>query len=963
MPRYSSEEWRRISEVLEHVLDLPPESRGAELSARCAGEPVLQAQVEALLAADGHAGHLLDQTGDALLRPPEADQLPDTRPPGTRVGPYCLDAPVGTGGMGIVYRAHREGGGFQQEVALKLLRPGQLSEEARRRFLAERQILARLEHPGIARLVDGGVTDAAEPWFAMEFVRGGSLTAWCDRQGLGVADRLRIFLQVAEAVDYAHRNLVVHRDLKPSNILVTESGQVKLLDFGIAKLLEPSHTGPGAAETRTDLRVMTPEYAAPEQVRGQVVTTATDVHALGLLLYELLAGVRARVLDRPSPAELERVICEVEPPPPSSRAAQRYRREVAGDLDTVVLKAIAKEPERRYPTVGALADDLKRYLAGHPVLARRGSLAYRVTKFVRRNRPAVVAGGLVVLSLVGGVAGVVHQGRVAQAEAARAAAVRDFLLGLFQQADPAQALGRELTARDLLGRGVSQVDSALAQQPALRQEILAELGRLHQNLGLFPQADTLFRRALDLLRTLGREPTEEYAALLTEAGGVARQRGDLARAESLLTAGRDLRERLHGLEGPELAASYVELALLADDQTEIGKANNLARRALAIDRRHLGETDLLVARDLELIGRLHAGLEGEKFQADSAYRAALAIRASQLPAQHPEVLRLQNSLAANLRAMRRYPEAEALHREVLGVLRGVYPDGHPEVASALTDLAIVLARQGKYQEGEAAHREALALRERLLGPDNRLTVQVLNDLGVLQGEAGWDSAAAVTLREAVVRSTRGLGPEHSVTMSALGNLAVMLTRLHRYGEADSVLTVVLEFRRRSITDRPGVGRALMNRGLLRIEMGQLGAAERDLRAAEVVCREAYEDRKPVLAGVLGALGRLLRLQGRLGEAEQVLREGVALRHEVAGPMTIPRLRDERELGGVLLRRGALAAAESVLVPAFAASAQNPGARLTRAGLAALLARVYQRQGRREEAARVARDSLMPGQAP
>jgi len=959
MTRYSTEQWRRISEVLERVLDMPPDDRGAVLASCCDGDPGLRAQVDALLAADGHADHLLDQTGDACLRRADGGGVSGARPPGTRIGPYRLADPVGSGGMGIVYRADREGGGFDQRVALKLLRPGPLTIEARRRFLAERQILARLEHPGIARLLDGGVTEDGEPWFAMEFVAGGPLTETCVRQALAVPDRLRLFLQVTDAVEYAHRNLIVHRDLKPSNILVTAAGQVKLLDFGIAKLLDPAVADSGVADTRTDLRVMTPEYAAPEQVRGLPVTTATDVHALGLLLYELLAGVRARQLDHPTPAELERVICELDPPPPSTRTLGRHRREVAGDLDTVVLKAVAKEPERRYPTVGALAEDVRRYLAGHPVLARRSSLTHRLAKFARRNRAAVVGAVLVALTLAIGVTGIAHQSREARAEAARAAAVRDFLLGLFRQADPAEALGRDLTARDLLGRGVSQVDSALAAQPALQEEILSELGRLYRNLGLYPEADSLFAKSLELLRSLGRDGTEEYATRLTEAGGVARQRGNLARAESLLVAGRDLRERLHGLEGRELAASYTELALLSDDRTEIGRATDLARHALAIDRRHLGETDLQVARDLELVGRLHSGLEGEKAQADSAYRSALAIRSGRQPEAHPEVLRLRNSMAANLRAMRRYPEAEALHREVLAALRRLYPDGHPDVASALTDLAIVLSRQGKFEEGEAAHREALALRERLLGPDNRQTVQVLNDLGVLQGEAGRDSAAAATLREAVVRGSRGMGPEHSVTMGARGNLAVILTRLHEYPEAERVLTQVLEFRRRARTDRPGVARALMNRGLLRLDLGRLGDAERDLREAEVICRAAYEDRKPMLAGVLGGLGRLQAKRGRLAEAERVLREGVAIRQEVAGPATIPRLRDERELGGVLLRRGALAAAESVLAPAFAASAQNPGARLTRAGLASLLARVYQRQGRREDAQRVAGDSLVP----
>ncbi|MEW5918709.1 MAG: serine/threonine-protein kinase, partial [Gemmatimonadota bacterium] len=454
----SRERWQRIEGILDEVLELPREARAKFLTQACEGDGQLRAEVERLLlSADGESG-LLDDSADANAALLLGDEDAARSRMGETVGPYRIVRELARGGMGAVYEAERVDGAFQQRVALKLVRRGMDSEEVQQRFLAERQILARLTHPNIAALLDGGQTDVGQPWFAMELVVGRPITAWCDDRRLGIDARVELVEQVCRAVSYAHRNLVVHRDLKPSNILVTDDGVVKLLDFGIAKLL---HDGTAHGDTVTHLgsRAMTPEYAAPEQVRGEAVTTATDIYALGAVLYEILTGHRAHRFRRRSAAEVERVVCEQIPEAPSTVITRTEERELSdgtvetvdpirvsaargapvarlrklldGDLDTIALKALRKEPDRRYPSADALLDDLLRRRSGLPVLARQDTLGYRARKFVARNRIAVAAAVVVVLSLGAGLVGTTWQARVASRQAVRATIVKDFLVGLF----------------------------------------------------------------------------------------------------------------------------------------------------------------------------------------------------------------------------------------------------------------------------------------------------------------------------------------------------------------------------------------------------------------------------------------------------------------------------------------------------------------------------------------------------
>ena len=537
--------WTRVQTLFENALDRPPDERSAWLRSVCGNEPDVYREVEALLDGDRHQhalfeGRALDLLGpddvEAALEQSGAAGASGLSHEGERVGPWVLGERLGEGGMGAVYRAERADGAFEQTAAVKLVKPGMDSAAVLARFEAERQILARLEHPSIARLLGGGLTADARPYFAMELVEGEPLTDHADAHRLGVGARLRLFARVCEAVRYAHQGLVVHRDLKPSNILVAQGAdgeaEVKLLDFGIARLLGGDAD---ATLTRTGQRILTPGYAAPEQVRGEAPTTATDVYALGGLLYRLLCGDAPIGTEGRTPREVELAVLDETPPRPSTCVtpdAARDRgttetalaRRLRGDLDTVCLKALAKDPARRYGSAAEMLADVRRHLSGLPIEARPASRGYRLRKFVARHRAAVLATAAGVL-LLAGVVGA-YTVRLATArdqaegEARRSEEVVAFLKDLLLGASPYEAPGEELTARELVDRGAARVDTALADEPATQAALQALIAEVYMDLGRPEDAVPLYRRALATLEMEGLAP--EAATAQRELGRALR---------------------------------------------------------------------------------------------------------------------------------------------------------------------------------------------------------------------------------------------------------------------------------------------------------------------------------------------------------------------------------------------------------------------------------------------------------
>ncbi len=524
----TDERERRLFKLLEAALESPAATRPVALDRLCEGDEPLRRQLEALLALEEEAEQFLP---DPVL----AHERPEEFQAGARVGPYRILELLGRGGMGSVYRAVREED-FEKPVAIKVIRrdlPGVLTV---RRFHAERQILARLEHPGIARLLDGGATADGGPYLVMEYVEGVPIADHCDAHRLGIRRRLELFLQVLEVLAYAHRNLVVHRDLKPDNILVTAGGAIKLLDFGIAKLLDPSDAL-SSGVTLPAQRPMTLRYASPEQVRREPITTASDVYSLGVVLYQLLTGESPYRVTRDSWPEMVKAVCESEPQRPSAAVAEASAggllraRQLAGDVDAIVLKALRKEPQHRYASVEQFAADVRRHLRGRPVRARKGTWAYRTGKLVVRHKAAVA---VALLILAFSVASTVLWRR---AESQRAAAVRErtraeriseFLTELFQSTDPDAAQGATLPAREILDQARTRLTASRDDEPELEADLTATLAHVYRDLGLHEEAVELLEHAVRIRRRLHPEGHPELTAVLVE---LARTRSELA-AES-----------------------------------------------------------------------------------------------------------------------------------------------------------------------------------------------------------------------------------------------------------------------------------------------------------------------------------------------------------------------------------------------------------------------------------------------
>jgi serine/threonine-protein kinase len=830
--------WERVQALFGAALDRPKDDRAAFLDAACPDDDALRRDVLSLLEADATAHSFLDGVALDAVNLSDAFALD-----GQQIGPYRIIREIGQGGMGAVYLAERADGQFEQQVALKLIKRGMDSELILRRFEHERQILARLQHPNIARLLGGGLTEDGRPYFAMEYVDGAPIDTYCDARQLSIDERLGLFTTVCKAVLYAHAKLVVHRDLKPENILVTqdEAGQpqVKLLDFGIAKLLED----PSEGLTRTGMAVMTPAYASPEQVRGEVVSTSTDIYSLGVVLYELLTGVRPYDVASQS-SDAAQAIATVEPVRPSTvvkmatatdrRVSQargtqpgRLRRRLTGDLDVICLKALRKEPERRYGSVEAFADDLQRHRDGLPVLARSDAVSYRLRKFVLRHRTGVsiaAAAVLVVMTLVGYYTARLAQERdLAQREAAKAQQVAGFLESIFETTDPSEARGETVTARELLDAGHARIAEDLQGQPLVRAPLLRTLGNVYRELGLFEEARPLLEEAVALHRAAHGLRHPETASSQTALALVLDEIGEREAAEALYREALVTRRAVLGPDHPLLSESLANLGYLLQNQGLDTEAEVLLREALTIDRLHFAADHPYVATSMTRLARLLR--QEERYdEAETLLREALAAQRRHYAGDHPEVASTLRNLASLLRDTDRYEEAEVLYRETIAMRRRLYGDLHAEVGVALNSYAQLLRYQERLEQATAVTREYIAIAEHTYGPVHPEPAIGYYNLGLILRDAGDLRGAQRAFEQTLAIEDDVLGPEHpdrAYTLLELADLyrqhgaasdalplldeAIAIRQKH-YGADDdrtTEVTQMLQQVRQSLTEPPG----------------------------------------------------------------------------------------------------------------------------------------------------------------
>jgi serine/threonine-protein kinase len=858
------------------VLERDPEKRAAFLETACADDDELREAVEDLLTAEVESVGFLERPLDALTTVPWNDVLAEltritgsTDEPagsvnrsGDRVGAYRLVRQLGRGGMATVYLAERADGLWEQRVALKLIRRGLDTQDVIRRFLSERQILSSLDHPNIARLLDGGTTEKDLPYLVMECVEGTPITTYCDERQLPIEDRLRLFCDAGRAVQHAHRSLVVHRDLKPSNILVTDEGRVKLLDFGIAKILDPAEESP---RTRTGHRPLTPEYASPEQLGGDSITTASDVYQLGLLLCKLLSGHRPYETPRMlSPARRQAHLERAEPSLPSSlvdaeaardRSASEERlvRRLRGDLDRIVLKAIPGDPEQRYPSTEALVGDVERHLAGLPITARPPTLAYRTRKLLRRRPWLLPAAAAALLVLAGYVFTLVRHSNqlerernLARTEAERAEEVQQLLVDVFRSADPyapGDEVDPDITVRDALALGARRVRGELEGQPGLQATLLGAIGDVYANLDLVERAralreealgldrevhgpesarvardmrklgalmilegrpdsaEALLTRSLELLRsTVGPRDTA-VAGVLVDLGDLAHWRGRHAEAVEHLESAVDLLMQQEPLPAAHLAAAYTELLDVYPMSQRMEEARHAAEEAARLSRTAYGEDHPRTAIVLVQLADLY-DWDGRGEDAARVYQNAIAILDRTLGREHEQTLQARNNLAVTLRHMGELEAAERVHREILAAWRAKGEGRERRVADALQNLAVVLQERGELAEAESRLVEARDLYDKVLGRDHYTRAYPRLTLASVRAVRGQFLGAERAAREAIEILEATMPESSYVTATARCRLGRALSGQGRHGEARTMLERGVETLSR--TARPSV---------------------------------------------------------------------------------------------------------------------------------------------------------------
>jgi len=912
---------RRIHEIFTRALELDPHELVAFLDAECESLQIRK-EVEALLdtapGADAYFGDLADRVGltgpgpapdgaGGEPTPTPADEDPSPIPHGIwdsgdyralerqvgkKVGPYTLVRRLGAGGMGTVFLAERETEEFRQRVAIKFLQAAVATPAIHRRFLEETRILARLEHPGIGRFIDAGVTSDGHPYYAMEYVFGQNLLEYCDDRELATEDRLRVFLGVCDPVRYAHAQLIVHRDLKPGNILVTPEGHVKLLDFGIAKVLDPD-----ADDLTATMPFFTPAYASPEQARGDRATALSDVYSLGVLLYQLLSGRRPYEVGQLTPAQIQLAICEMPVERPSSAIGREstggtkraeglsteevgrrrsttpaaLRRRLSGDLDHIVLKAMAKEPERRYGSVGELADDIARYLEGRPVLAQPDSLSYRARKFVARHKVAVVAGSLVALSLIGGTIATAWQAHrvrvqatIASVEAVKAQRVADLMVDIFRLSDPSQTLGSTVTAREILDRGADRIQREFDDQPLVKAELLTQVAGVYGNLGLIDRGEALIREAIDIQR--------------------ANDEDDLVVSKSLSQLG-----------------DLLELARRRDESAEV------YREALALREDIRGPDSVTAHARLNLAWALRELGEGE--EAESLFRSALETWQALGNETTADLMSTYSGLAAVLHDRGSQGAADSVFEAVIAEYATNDGPPHPLAATALINVGMVRRLQDRYAEAARLLETGLAMRRRLYDPGHPDLIEAMNEYGAVLNSLGRHEEAKALFEEAIAAADVRLGRGHALSASLRERLGDVLTDLGEYERAGALYdTAFIEKRARFGSDHAEAVMALIRSAEPRIYSGNLDLAESRLSVAfgSTTAGGSYR------AVVLDHLGRIEHRRGDLDSARVLLEEAVAIGADQLRENHRNLTSWRRDLASVLIDRGRLGEAADLL---------------------------------------------------
>ena len=894
--------WQKLKNIFSEALELEDDEREAYIDKSCGEDEKLKEEVLSLLAAyDTHGA--IDNSPEQLMKASFLHYKPGKKE-GEQIGPYKIIQTTGHGGMASVYLAKRADGQFEQEVALKLLQTGFTSENQNRRFITERQILATLNHENIARLLDGGIIGNGQPWFAMEYVEGRPIDDHCDANQLTINQRLNLFLKVCDAVQFAHRKLIIHRDLKPSNILVTKEGKLKLLDFGIAKALNPEEVATEAGpKTRTGLLPLTPSYASPEQIRGDGVTAASDIYQLGMVLYELLTGCRPYEVSGRTPGEMEQIICEKQPARPGtavtkllpelkdnknaprevSQARQtkpdKLRKHLQGDLDTIVLKALRKEPDRRYDSVGQLTADIRNYMSGRPVMAHPDSMGYRVRKFMWRHKSGVAAFALIMLLLIGYAVTITWQSERIQAalerakqETAKAEQVTGFLMDMFKASNPEKSLGDTIPARVLLERGIEQAER-LNDQPQIQAQMLDVTGRVYMNLGQFAKAQGLLDTALNIRRTHLDSSHPDISESLHNMGVLFWENGKYKKANRYLRKALTRKQKIYDKAHESLANTMSVRANVLKERRKFKEAEPFYRKALEINRKIHGEKHESVANNLNNLGNFMES-KGNYQEAEKLYLKSLELYKNLYGNNHPDVADCLTNLGRIKERLGKLEASVTHHQEALKIRRTLFDNQHPDIARSLYHQGRVLIDLEEYNKAKTFLKRALNIQRAVLDSLHPNKSKTLNLLGVIMRRKENYEAAKHYYKKSLAIKKERLGKDHTDVGITLNNLGLVVIKQKRYDEAFKYLeksrNILLQNHEK---DHPLLVYPLLGIAQIHLDKNRPEEAEPLLRKSLDIKLSAVDEEHWMVGLIKSRLGKCLMALEEFKEAESLMIEG------------------------------------------------------------------------------------------